>query len=85
MRYTRSQWGDAQARAYIAKLTRCIERSVTGVSSTKDVSDLYPALRMGRCEHHYVFYLPRDDAPTLIVAIFHERMNLMLRLANRLG
>jgi len=45
---------------------------------------LYPGLLMSRCEHHYIFFLPRDGAPTLIVAIFHERMDLMVRLADRL-
>ena len=37
------------------------------------------------CEHHYVFCLPRETAPALIVAIFHERMDLMARLADRLA
>jgi plasmid stabilization system protein ParE len=43
----------------------------------KDMSALFPALRMARCEHHYVFCLPREGAPALIMAIFHERMDLM--------
>ncbi|EQB99260.1 plasmid stabilization protein [Photorhabdus temperata subsp. temperata M1021] len=46
----------------------------------KDMSALFPGLRMGRYEHHYVFCLPREGAPALIVAIFHERMDLMTRL-----
>ncbi|KPW59208.1 Plasmid stabilization protein [Pseudomonas caricapapayae] len=50
----------------------------------KDMSALFPALRMGRYEHHYVFCLPREGAPALIVAIFHERMDLMTRLVDRL-
>nr|WP_255210280.1 type II toxin-antitoxin system RelE/ParE family toxin [Sphingobium cloacae] len=48
------------------------------------MSALHPGLRMVRCEHHYVFCLPRDDAPALVVAIFHERMDPMVRLADRL-
>ncbi|WP_240002209.1 hypothetical protein [Photorhabdus sp. S14-60] len=48
------------------------------------MSEFFPALRMARCEHHYVFCLPRKDAPALIVAIFHERMDLLARLADRL-
>lgn len=48
------------------------------------VSDLYPALLMAHCEHHYIFCLPREKAPTLIVAIFHERMDLITRVAGRL-
>ncbi len=84
IRYTRKQWGDAQVRSYIAKLEGGIARLAAGEGAFKDMTALYPALRMVRCEHHYIFCLPRDDAPSLVVAIFHERMDLMLRLADRL-
>lgn len=46
---------------------------------------LFPKLRMARCEHHYVFCLPREGAPALIAAILHERMDLITRLGNRLA
>ncbi len=45
----------------------------------------YPALRMAYCEHHYVFCLPRDKVPALIVAVLDERIDLMVRLADRLN
>ncbi|OYR23310.1 toxin ParE [Brucella thiophenivorans] len=48
------------------------------------MGDLYPNLRMKKCEHHYVFCLARKNEPSLIIAIFHERMDLMIRLADRL-
>ena len=50
----------------------------------RDMSALYPELRMAHCESHYLFCLPRRDAPALIIAILHERMDLMARLAGRL-
>lgn len=84
VRYTRGRWGEAQARSYIAKLERGIERLAAGDGPFRDVSDIYPRLRMGRCEHHYLFCLPRDDAPSLVVALFHERMDSIARLAGRL-
>lgn len=84
VRYTRKKWGDAQVRRYIVTLEHGIESLVSGQGSFKDMSAIFPALRMARCEHHYVFCLPREDTPALIVAIFHERMNLMTRLADRI-
>jgi plasmid stabilization system protein ParE len=84
VRYTRKQWGDAQTRSYMTKLKGCIESLATGAGFFKDMDALYPALRMVHCEHHYIFCLPRDDAPALVVAIFHERMDLMARLVDRL-
>jgi len=48
------------------------------------MSNLYPKLLMAHCEHHDAFALPREGAPALIVAILHECVDLMTRLAERL-
>lgn len=85
IRYTRREWGAAQVRTYVAKLKAGIARVAAGQGVFKELDALYPALRMARCEHHYVFCLPRQNAPALIVAILHERMDLMTRLADRLN
>ncbi|MCC4614307.1 type II toxin-antitoxin system RelE/ParE family toxin [Xanthomonas campestris] len=84
IRYTSTRWGQAQVRRYIADLERGIARLAAGEGTFKDLSTLYPALRMSHCMHHYVFCLPREHAPSLIVAILHERMDLIMRLAGRL-
>lgn len=85
VRYTRQQWGVAQVRRYITSLEKRITDLANGHGAYKDMNALYPALRMAHCEHHYVFCLPRDGKPALVVAIFHERMDLMVRRADRLG
>lgn len=82
IRYTRAQWGDEQVRDYVAKLTRGFDRVSQGHG--KDMSALYPKLQTLHCDHHYIFCLPRDDGPALIVAILHERMDLLARLRHRL-
>jgi plasmid stabilization system protein ParE len=84
-RYTRKEWGDAQVRRYATKLERGMVRLATGQGHFKDMSAIYPALRMAHCEHHYLFCLPREQAPALVVAVLHERMDLMTRLADRLA
>ncbi|EGD59322.1 DNA gyrase inhibitor [Novosphingobium nitrogenifigens DSM 19370] len=40
---------------------------------------------MARIEHHYVFCLLRGNDPPLIVAILHERMDLIQQLGDRLS
>lgn len=85
IRHTRKQWGDAQVRRYITKLEQGMASLAAGQGAFQDMSALYPALRMAHCEHHYVFFLPREHVPTLIVAILHERMDLIARLADRLN
>ncbi|KEY56567.1 type II toxin-antitoxin system RelE/ParE family toxin [Serratia sp. DD3] len=83
IRYTRKQWGTTQVRNYIARLEHGIANLAAGRGAFKDMSELFPELRMAHCEHHYVFCLPRGSAPALVVAIFHERMDLMTRQAER--
>ena len=41
-----------------------------------------PLLRVVRCEHHYVFYLKKKTP--VIIAVLHEKMDVMQRLAGRL-
>lgn len=84
VRYTRKKWGDAQVRRYVTKLEQGMVRLATGQGPFKDMSAIYPALRTAHCEHHYLFCLPREHASALIVAVLHERMDLMVRLADRL-
>lgn len=54
-------------------------------------SDLRSVIRYTRAQwggaqvRRYVFCLPREHAPALIVAILHERMDLMKRLVDRLN
>ncbi|WP_228522791.1 type II toxin-antitoxin system RelE/ParE family toxin [Methylophilus sp. 14] len=54
VRYTRKQWGNAQVRHYIATLERGIASLADGEGAFKDMDALFPALRMGLYEHHYV-------------------------------
>lgn len=84
VRYTRNQWGETQARHYLAALKSCIERVAAGLGIVKDMAALHAGLRMVHCHHHYVFCRSDDHAPALIVAILHERMDLMTRLSDRL-
>ncbi len=85
VRYTRKQWGRDQALAYVGRLQRGLEQLVASSSMVgKDLSGIFPGLRALHCEHHFIFCLPRDDAPALVVAILHERMDLIARVADRL-
>lgn len=84
VRYTRKQWGSAQVRTYVAKLKAGIVDVAAGQGAFRRMDALYPGLLMAHCEHHYVFCLPRKGEKTLIVAILHESMDLMTRVAERL-
>lgn len=85
MRYTRKTRGAEQVRPYTGLLEQGMARLAAGQGRFRDMSEIHAALHMARCEHPYVFCLPRDDKPALVVAILHERMDLMVRLSGRCG
>jgi toxin ParE1/3/4 len=85
IQYTRNRWGEVQTRKYVKTLERGMTRLAAGEGHFRTLDDIHRGLRVARCEHHFVFCLPRKNAPALIVAILHEQMDLIVRLTERLG
>jgi toxin ParE1/3/4 len=65
-RYSRKQWGEVRGKVYTDALKRCIEDLAQGIGFYKDLSAISPHLRMVLCQHHYVFMLPRENAPAVL-------------------
>ncbi|NEP62291.1 MAG: type II toxin-antitoxin system RelE/ParE family toxin [Symploca sp. SIO2G7] len=84
VQYTAERWGTAQVRKYTQTLEQCAAKLAAGQGYYKLVSDLYPNMRVIHCQHHYIFGVMRENAPMLIVAILHERMDIITQLENRL-
>ena len=85
VRYTAETWGQAQSLAYAGQLETAASEVALGKGVFKKLDELLPGLRMRQAEKHYLFCLPRQKQPALILAILHERMDLMNRLKERLG
>ena len=83
-RYTVETWGIDQAKLYAAKLEKHFQGIATGTVHTRTFLKHRPELRYSRCEHHVVFHLDRKSKPPLVLAVLHERMDLMTRLKKRL-
>lgn len=83
-RYTLRQWGVRQQQHYARLLAGCFlgiaERSVR----TRSFSERYPQVQVTRCEHHYVFFLYTGGQKPLIIAVLHERMDMLARIGERL-
>lgn len=84
-RYTTKQWGAAQTRVYTAKLHEGMVALANGQGHYKELPELHASLRVTRCQHHFLFMLPRPDAPAVVLAVLHERMDLIERLKARLN
>ena len=84
IRFTNEQWGEAQCRAYVDQLERAAIALARSEGVFKELPGINPMLRMTKSGRHVIFCLPRPGALPLILAILHERMDIMARLQNRL-
>ena len=84
-RYTLRQWGARQQQRY-ARLLEAGFRSITQRRIVpRPFSPHYPDVFVSHCEHHYIFYLHPEGQKPRIFAVFHENMDLLARLAERLA
>lgn len=83
-RYTLTQWGEGQSLRYAAQLEACFSKIGLGNMCLRQIIPDNPAVGVCKCEHHYIFVLRRNDTKPLIIAVLHERMDLMQRLKGRL-
>ena len=81
--YTFDTWGADQADRYLEHLEACCERIAAGEAVIQSFPEIDARLGSHHCEHHYIFFLATDDKP-IVVAVLHERMDLMTRLQDRL-
>jgi len=82
-RYTVKEWGKPQALKYAGLLDVCFENIAQGKDISRAIFPNNQVVRVCRCKHHYVFYLKKNEMP-VILAVLHERMDLMERLKKRL-
>ena len=83
-RYTASAWGEAQRIRYLQQIETVASELARGEGIYRQRNDLYPGVRVRVAGHHYVFCLPQHSGPALILAILHERMDLIAKLNERL-
>ena len=80
--YTQETWGEAQADRYQEDLHGCCERVAVGVVRAKSVPGI-DGVKVHHCRHHYLFFIEQRGT-IVIIAVLHERMDLIERLRDRL-
>ncbi len=82
-RYSSERWGMDQADRYLERLDQCCEHIAKDEALCRSFAEIDARLKSLHCEHHYVFFLSGDDQP-VVIALLHERMDLLARLKDRL-
>lgn len=85
VRYTARKWGAAQARSYARQIDAAAATLATGQGVFMDWGQILPGLRVKAAGSHFVFCVHRPGQPALILAILHQRMDLMARIEKRLA
>jgi toxin ParE1/3/4 len=84
-RYTIAKWGKKQSLHYADLLEMRFREIASRTAYSRALSHRYPQILVSRCEHHYIFYVHPEGKPPRIIAVLHEKMDLLARLKNRLG
>ena len=82
--YTIDKWGLEQAIHYQVRLESRFDQIAKNETKGRIFFADRSQYRFVRVEHHYIFYEIEEDKAPLILAIFHERMNLVERFKERL-
>ena len=80
--YTRETWGEAQADRYQDDLHGCCERLAAGAVHVRPVPTI-DGVKSHHCRHHVLFFVERRET-IVVIAVLHERMDLIARLRDRL-
>lgn len=82
--YTSKNHGKKKVRQYTKALSKCMESMSMGEGFYKEIQNPSSLIRFKHCQHHYIFGLMRKNDSMLIIAILHERMEVMEKLKTRL-
>lgn len=83
--YTVEQWGERRADRYTGWLETCFQGLAEGRNRSGSFSKRFPQVQVTRCQHHYVFYVQPEEQKPLVIAVLHERMDMLARLGERLS
>ena len=84
-RYTLRQWEEKQAIRYASLLETGFRKIADGSATSRSFSQRYPQVRVTRCERHYIFYLHPEGRAPRIIAVSHERMDMIAKISSRLS
>ncbi len=84
-RYTARTRSLEQAERYLLALECHFEEISRKNVLEKAAFEHRDDIRVSRCQHHFVFFARDDKLGTLIVAVFHKKMDLIARLRERMN
>jgi toxin ParE1/3/4 len=86
LRYTLETWGGEQVRRYAHALDDAFENIATSDGVFRLPLPHYSDVFSCRCEQHIIFFVrPHVNSTPIIIAIFHKKMDILVRLSDRIS
>ncbi|MEE4297773.1 MAG: type II toxin-antitoxin system RelE/ParE family toxin [Wenzhouxiangella sp.] len=84
-RFTFRRWGPTQVSKYRDHLSNRLDDIAAGALIGKPFSEKLPNVLVVHVQRHFMFYEQANRDRPLILAILHEKRDLVARLAERLA
>ncbi|MDG1253869.1 MAG: type II toxin-antitoxin system RelE/ParE family toxin [Glaciecola sp.] len=84
VQYTFQKWGSSQVNNYTSYLEATFEKIGKGNVIAKKFSDILPEVLVTKSKYHFVFFVSPKNKKPVIIAIIHEKRNILKLLINRL-
>lgn len=82
-RYTFNTWGKSQAEIYLAAIEFACHQLVKSPLIGRPMPDLGVNVRVYRCQHHYIFYMIKQEV-VIFLAFVHEKRDFLQQVITRL-
>jgi plasmid stabilization system protein ParE len=84
-RYTLVEWGEEQAERYLDRIEKQFLMIADRQIVPRQFSTRFPQVLVTRCQRHYIFYLHPEGEKPHIIAVLHERMDMIAKISHRLS
>lgn len=84
IRYTNQKFGQNQVIKYSNQLEVCIIQLSTDSAYSRKLPEIHPDLKFIQCQNHYIFALEKSSDSLLVIAFFHQKMDIITRIKDRL-
>lgn len=82
--YTLKEWGPDQLKRYQLGLTAKLEAIASNEVVERRFSENLPTVLIAKYEYHFIFYTVENRDRPPVLAILHEKQDIVVRLADRL-
>jgi len=84
-RYTLKNWGSKSLESYWHGLKNTFKTIGKNDVIKRQFSDKFSQLLVTKYRYHFIFYITNPAKKPVIIAIIHEKMDIVKRLVNRLN